>query len=119
MSSTVAPGKLCTLTIRPFLLNRPCMIPFKIESPIITAVPSVYFPCVSLLFFVAIGSLFLLSEFFEFVESFFFLSNHFFKLVLHGFCEYIIIYVFFVGNKNFVIGICYLIIVVTSIFNSN
>ena len=63
MSSTVAPRKLCNLTTRPFLLNHFCIISFKMESPIMIAVPSQYFPCVSPLLFVAIGSLFLLSEF--------------------------------------------------------
>ena len=116
MSSIVAPQKLCTLTIHPFLLNRSYVISFKMEPPIMSAVLSGYFPCVSPLLFVAIGSQFLLPEFLN-SQNFSFFFNHFFKLVLHRFFEYII-YVFFVGNKNFVIGICNFIIVVTSIFNT-
>ena len=115
--STVAPRKLFTLTMRLFLLSRSCMIPFKMKSPIMTAVPSGYFPCVSLVLFVAIGSLFLSSEFLnsqnfsfysQITSSSWFCKDFLNKLLL----------VFFVGNKNFVIGICNFIIVVTSIFNT-
>ena len=62
-SSTFAPRKLWTLIARPFLLNFYCMIPFKIESPIMTAIRTGYFRCVYPSLFVAIGLLFLLPEF--------------------------------------------------------
>ena len=65
-SSTVLPQKLCTLTIHPFLISLSCIIPFQIESPIMTVVPSGYFLCLShvlVSLFVANGFLFLLPEF--------------------------------------------------------
>ena len=118
MLSTVEPQKLCTLTTRPFLLNLSCIIYLK-WSPyndccavwIFSLLFSFVVCCYSLTIFVF--------SVFEFIEFFFLLSNHFFKLVLHRFFEEVIIYVFLVGDNNFVIGICYLIIVVTNIFGSN
>ena len=95
MSSTVAPQKLCTLTTRLFLLNRSCMISFKMECPIVTAAPSGYFSCVSPLLFVTYYWLIIfVARVFEFVEFLFF-SLYFFKLVFHRFFEYIIIYIVF------------------------
>ena len=120
MSSTVAPRKLCTLTTRPFLLNRSCIIPFKMESPIMIAVPSGYF------FSFLVCCLLLLAHYFccqsfEFIGFFFLLSNHFFKLSLHRFLNKLLFmsYIFLVRDNKFVLGICYFIIVVTNIFNSN
>ena len=120
MSLTVTSPKLYTLTTRPFLLNLSCMITCKIESLLMTAVSSGYFACVSPLLCVAIGSLFLLPEFLNSENcSFFSLQS----LLQVGFVWSFGIYHhhlgFFVGNKNFSIGVCYFIIIVINIFDSN
>ena len=121
MSSTVAPQKLCTLTTRLFLLNRSCMISFKMECPIVTAAPSGYFSCVSPLLFVTYYWLIIfVARVFEYVEFFFFFlftSSSWFSIDFLSILSFILF--FFVGNKNFVIGICYFIIVDINIFISN
>ena len=120
MPSTVALQKLCTLTTRPFLLNRSCMIPFKMESPIMIAVPSGYFLAFLVCCLLLLAHYFCCQSF-EFIGFFFLLSNHFFKLSLHRFLNKLLFmsYIFLVRDNKFFLGICYFSIVVTNIFNSN